>query len=119
LTNACSEYARAIYSCNEVISSTFDICYGVDDVPNAKPSGDGLLRICKVLGVSPADAVYIGDAPSDGQAAAAAGMTSIGVTWGSFPVKAMTPAFDVLVDTVADLEKLVMGSAALPAIECE
>jgi hypothetical protein len=44
-------------------------------------------------------------------------MTSIGVTWGSFPVKAMTPAFDVLVDTVADLEKLVMGSAALPVIE--
>jgi phosphoglycolate phosphatase-like HAD superfamily hydrolase len=37
LTNACSDYARAIYSCNEVISSTFDICYGVDDVPNAKP----------------------------------------------------------------------------------
>ena len=79
LSNACSDYARAIQSSHDVLSSNFEICFGVEDVPAAKPSGEGLLAICRKLEIDPSHAVYIGDAPSDGQAAAAAGTALYGL----------------------------------------
>lgn len=107
LTNACSPYAKAIQKSNAAFTDHFHICYGVDDVPSAKPSGDGLLMMCAKIGVDPSDAVYVGDAPTDGQAAAAAGLRSVGVTWGSYATALMLPHFDQMVDTVDDLEILL------------
>ena len=54
--------------------------------------------------MSAADCVYIGDSPSDGRAAAAAGMPSIGVTWGANGEEALRPHFDEL---AADVEELI------------
>jgi ribonucleotide monophosphatase NagD (HAD superfamily) len=45
-------------------------------------------------GVSPSEAVYVGDSPSDGAAAREAGMPCIGVTWGSHKKETLDPAFD-------------------------
>ena len=47
-----------------------------------KPSPEPLLFALARAGVEPADAVYVGDAVVDMQAAKAAGMASIAVTWG-------------------------------------
>ena len=73
LTNACGAYARAVQSSHPVIKQCFEISLGVDDVPSPKPSGEGLLACCKALGIEPKEAIYIGDAPTDGFAAFSAG----------------------------------------------
>src|SRR5665811_78667 len=50
-----------------------------------KPHPEPLLRVLDSLGAGPESAVYIGDSPYDLQAAAGAGIRSVGVTWGVFP----------------------------------
>ena len=56
----------------------FRIMHGADDVPAPKPAPDGLLLCCRELGQDASQCVYVGDSPSDGLAARAAGMKSIG-----------------------------------------
>ena len=60
--------------------------------------------------------VYVGDSPSDGAAAKAAGMRSVGVSYGSHPLETVEPAFDQTVHSVEELEealmKLVTGGAS-------
>lgn len=51
------------------------------DIPR-KPDPTGILTACAVLGVSPSAAVYVGDTSVDMQAARAAGVRSVAVTWG-------------------------------------
>ena len=45
------------------------VALGADEVPAAKPAAEGLLLCCERLGVDPASSVYVGDSPTDGQAA--------------------------------------------------
>lgn len=57
---------------------------GEDTVPAHKPDPRGLLQSMHSLGVNaPCRCVYIGDSTGDMAAAKAAGMRSVGVTWGS------------------------------------
>lgn len=51
------------------------------DIPR-KPGPTGILTACATLGVSPSDAVYVGDTSVDIEAARAANVRSIAVTWG-------------------------------------
>jgi len=60
----------------------FEVVVNGDDVTEHKPDPAGLLRALELLGASPEDAAYVGDSPFDLQAARAAGMGSVGVTWG-------------------------------------
>lgn len=55
----------------------------MDDTDRHKPDPAPLLHGLAALGAEPADSVYVGDAIFDLQAAAAAGMAGIGVTWGA------------------------------------
>lgn len=57
---------------------------GAEDSTAHKPDPDPLLTAAKKLGVSPDRCVYVGDSPYDLQAARAASMPSVGVTWGKF-----------------------------------
>lgn len=103
LSNACGGYVKAVLNVNE-LNSFFDIGLGADEVPFPKPKPDGLLQICHSLNILPADCVYVGDSASDGQAATAAGMVSVGVSWGSHPKSSLIGSFSTLADTVSDLE---------------
>lgn len=76
---------------------------GANEVPEPKPKPGGLLMCCKKLGAEPKCSVYIGDSPSDGLAARAAGMAGVGVLWGANPKERLEGSFDVLVSSVADL----------------
>jgi pyrophosphatase PpaX len=60
----------------------FDVVVSGDDVTEHKPDPAGLLRALELLDASPGDAAYVGDSPFDLQAATAAGIGSVGVTWG-------------------------------------
>ena len=66
-------------------------------MPAAKPAGDGLVLLCEQCGVEPSRSVYVGDAPSDGKAARAAGMRSIGVLWGANGEETLRDHFDAIV----------------------
>jgi HAD superfamily hydrolase (TIGR01509 family) len=52
---------------------------GGDDVVHAKPAPDIVLRACELLGVSPSEAIVVGDSAYDMEAAAAAGARTVGV----------------------------------------
>lgn len=54
-----------------------------EDTAAHKPSPEPLQHALAVVGVDPAEAVYVGDTVVDLQAAHAAGMASIAVTWGA------------------------------------
>lgn len=56
-----------------------------DDVGAAKPDPKGILKTCELLGVEPAQAVYVGDHPRDIEAAHNAGAQSVAVSWGYLP----------------------------------
>lgn len=104
LSNANTAYVEAVLQVNK-LTSLFPVALGPDMVPAPKPAKDGLLQICDTLGISPTRCVYIGDSPTDGQAGRAAGMHSIGVTWGSHAESKITPHFATIVKTVSALEK--------------
>ena len=108
LSNACGEYARKVCEANATIDAMAAVV-GADEVPDVKPSPLGLLSLCERLGWDPATCVYVGDSPSDGVAAAGAGMMSVGCTWGSHDADAQRGRFDALVDTVEELEALLLG----------
>jgi pyrophosphatase PpaX len=57
----------------------------MEDTTEHKPDPEPLLRGLELLGNVPKqEAVYVGDSPFDVEAAKAAGLTSIAVSWGAF-----------------------------------
>lgn len=66
----------------EVVSS--------DQLNNPKPHPEGLLYALRQLGCAPHEAVMVGDAVSDVQCAARAGVVSVAVTWGIKPERVQT-----------------------------
>lgn len=114
LTNAACRYAHAVLTVNDEdqkwLYRRFSSIHGADDVPKPKPHPDGLLMICSELGVSADECVYIGDSPSDGEAAKAAGMPSIGVGWGAHDIHRLAANFDATVESVDQLRHLLVAS---------
>lgn len=113
LTNAACRYAHAVLKVNDDEDSNwlyqrFSSIHGADDVPKPKPYPDGLLMICDELDIPPTQCVYIGDSPSDGEAAKAAGMRSIGVGWGAHGIHRLQASFDTTVDSVEQLQQLLL-----------
>jgi phosphoglycolate phosphatase len=68
----------------------FDLAVGVLDVARPKPAPDMLLHCLEHFGVEPGEAVYVGDQPTDLEAAVGAGLRFIGMgpMCGRVPVSA-------------------------------
>jgi pyrophosphatase PpaX len=64
------------------LAEYFEVVVNGDDVTEHKPDPSGLLLALERLGAAPARAAYVGDSPFDLQAAKAACMGAVGVTWG-------------------------------------
>lgn len=60
----------------------FDAVFGSDAVENPKPAPDLLRKSLSAIGVSPQDALFVGDAPSDLEAGLAADLRTVAVLWG-------------------------------------
>jgi pyrophosphatase PpaX len=90
------------------IESYFDATICAGEASGNKPLPDPILACLEQLGFEPTEAAYVGDSPSDIQAALAAGVIAIAVTWGVFPAeKLVAEKPDVLVHTIPELaEKL-------------
>jgi pyrophosphatase PpaX len=83
----------------------FDVTVGAEDTARHKPNPDPLLLALERLGASADDAVYVGDSPFDIQAAKAAGVGSVAVTWGRIHSRERLEREepDAVVDTVEEL----------------
>ncbi len=73
--------------------------------------GADACRALELLGRGPGGACYVGDARTDMQAAAAAGVDGIAVPWGSFGADALREAGAVHVATSADALRALLGVA--------
>lgn len=60
----------------------FDLVRGEQPGTPKKPAPDGALIICRELGMRPEDCLYLGDTNTDMRTGIAAGMDTVGVTWG-------------------------------------
>lgn len=71
--------------------SPFEVIIGAELTSRHKPDPDPLLLGAQRLGVPPAGALYIGDAPNDVLAARAAGMIDVWAEWGPFSSEEIEP----------------------------
>jgi len=75
-----------------------------DDVTRGKPHPEAVELALTQLEADPARTVFVGDSSHDLEAGKAAGVTTVGVTWGSAPRDALERAdADAVVDTAAEL----------------
>ena len=87
------------------IEHLFETVVGGDETKQHKPDPEPLLLALERLGAAPDEAVYVGDAPFDVKAAKAAGLYSVGVSWGGIHGRERLEAEepDALVDTTEEL----------------
>ena len=85
------------------IEHLFETVVGGDETKDHKPHPAPLLLALERLGAAPEDAAYVGDSPFDMQAAKAAGMHAVGVTWGGIHGREALTAADEIVDTAEEL----------------
>ena len=86
------------------------ICYvlGADDVKQAKPHPEPVLKTLHDLGVAAADALVVGDMPVDIQMGLGAGARTCGVTYGNSNRAALLEAgADYVIDDFGELRALV------------
>lgn len=86
------------------IEGYFDATVCADEAAGNKPSPAPILACLVQLGVAPSAAAYVGDSPSDIQAALAAKVAAVAVTWGVFPAEKLEAEKpDILVHTIPEL----------------
>ena len=78
-----------------------------DDVAEAKPHPEGIVKALRALGARPEEAAYVGDGPNDLLASRGAGVRVFGVEFGFHPeeLRAMRP--DWMVASYADIGAIV------------
>ena len=85
----------------------FEVVVGGDETARHKPDPAPLLLALERLGASAEDAVYVGDSPFDMQAARAAGLYAIGVSWGRIHTADKLLEADVVIDRPEELLELL------------
>ena len=107
LSNACGAYARRVVAANDA-EKYFKTVRGADDVAEPKPSPSGLIAIARENGWDTKTCVYVGDSPSDGAAAKAAGMMALGCAWGAHEADDLDASHDLVVRTVSELSQTLL-----------
>jgi len=91
------------------LDDLFELILGGDSLPQKKPDPAPLLDICQTLGVPVENSLIVGDSKNDILAANAAGMHSIGVTYGyNYGEDISVYGPDVTVDDFADIQKYLI-----------
>lgn len=86
------------------LAAHLDAIVGPERASARKPSPEHVLAALTLLGASPAEAVMVGDGPTDVRAGRGAGVATCGVSWGYRPVAELEEAgVEHLVTSVADL----------------
>lgn len=92
------------------LDDVIPVTVAMDDTERHKPHPEPLLLALERLGVDPAGSVYIGDAVVDVQAAHAAGLPAISVSWGAVDADVLAAAQpEYLVSEMDQLRTLLLG----------
>ena len=89
------------------IEHLFETVVGGDETEQHKPDPAPLHLALERLGARAEDAAYVGDSPFDMQAAKAAGLYAIGVSWGRIHTADKLGDADVIVHSAEELLELV------------
>lgn len=68
--------------CARYFDDRVEVAIGESDGVRKKPAPDTVFEALRLLGISPREAVYVGDSDVDIETAKSAGMKGISVTWG-------------------------------------
>jgi pyrophosphatase PpaX len=85
------------------LAHLFETVVGGDETTRHKPDPAPLHLALERLGVAASDAAYVGDSPYDMQAARAAGLYAVGVTWGGIHDRKALADAQVIVDRAEEL----------------
>lgn len=116
LSNKPGDMSRAILE-GLGVAGRFARIYGGDDLPGKKPDPAGLLRLMEEMGTRPAEVAIVGDSAIDVRTGRAAGVRTIGVTYGFDPGSFEADPPDLLVDDLRELPKklsLPASASVLP-----
>jgi pyrophosphatase PpaX len=81
---------------------------GCDTCVNHKPHPEPVERALALLGAPASDAIFVGDSPHDVESGRAAGVATVGVSWGAFTREELERAgADVVIDRVEELRGVV------------
>ena len=95
------------------VDALFPVLVGCDTCVNFKPHPEPVERALALLGVSADDAIFIGDSPHDVDAGNAAGVYTVGVTWGASTRETMDRSgADEVVHRVIDIPDVVTRFAS-------
>lgn len=111
VTNKSRDAARALLRRLGLIE-WIQVVVGGDSCPERKPHPQPLLVACRSLGVTPAEALMVGDSTIDVQAARAAGMRIVCVPYGyNEGADPRTLPCDAFVETLGELPALLATAA--------
>ena len=85
------------------LAHLFETIVGGDETERHKPDPAPLRLALERLAADPPDAAYVGDSPYDMQAARAAGLFAVGVTWGGIHGREVLTDAEVIVDRAEEL----------------
>jgi pyrophosphatase PpaX len=90
------------------LDALIPVIVGCDSCVNHKPHPEPVERALALLGRTADDALFVGDSPHDVESGRAAGVYTVGVSWGAFTREEMERAgADVVIDRVEELSGLV------------
>jgi pyrophosphatase PpaX len=90
------------------LAELLPVIVGCDTCVNHKPHPEPGERGLALLGASASNALFVGDSPHDVQSGLAAGVMTVGVTWGAFGRHELEEAgADVVIDRIEELPGLL------------
>ena len=109
VTSKSRDAVELAFDASPGLRERFEVVICSEDTPKHKPYGDPILLALARLGAAPSPkACYVGDSPYDLQAAHAAGVSSIAVTWGFFDAPTLAAeAPDAIVHLPSELRDIL------------
>jgi phosphoglycolate phosphatase len=112
LTNKAGDLSRALLA-GLGAAPHFSRIWGAGDVPARKPDPAGLRRLMGELRTGPDETVMVGDSPVDVATGRAAGVRTVGVSYGFDPRGLAASLPDAMVDDLRELPSLLQRFRAL------
>jgi len=95
------------------LDTLIPVVVGCDTCVNHKPHPEPVERALALLGAEPGNALFVGDSPHDVQSGRAAGVFTVGVTWGAFARSEMEASgADAVIDRIEELSGVLARFSA-------